>query len=318
MFQELQEIILKNDSIVIFGHDFPDGDCYGSQIGLREILRLNYPEKKVYAVGSGIRRFFDFISPMDVVEDDIIKNSLAILLDGNDLSRMEDKRVYTAKEWIKIDHHIENGRFTEGKFVLDTHSNSTCELIVKYARENSLKVNRTACNALFLGMVTDSGRFQFIEDFPLAFDEAKWLCENGADPRSLNYILNTTSEEALRFKGYVYTHYQKSNNGVIYVILRKETLHELHVSPSKAGAMVNLLNNVKGFPIWSFFCENDDDTCHLEFRSNGPEVQPVAARYGGGGHLHAAGVTLPKMDDETIALIINELDEAIVEYNKEK
>ena len=318
MFQELQEIILKNDSIVIFGHDFPDGDCYGSQIGLREILRLNYPEKKVYAVGSGIRRFFDFISPMDVVEDDVIKNSLAILLDGNDLSRMEDKRVYTAKEWIKIDHHIENGRFTEGKFVLDTHSNSTCELVVKYARENSLKVNRTACNALFLGMVTDSGRFQFIEDFPLAFDEAKWLCENGADPRSLNYILNTTSEEALRFKGYVYTHYQKSDNGVIYVILRKETLHELHVSPSKAGAMVNLLNNVKGFPIWSFFCENDDDTCHLEFRSNGPEVQPVAARYGGGGHLHAAGVTLPKMDDETIALIINELDEAIVEYNKEK
>ena len=318
MFQELHEIILKNDIIVIFGHDFPDGDCYGSQIGLRDLLRLNYPEKEVYAVGSGLRRFYNFISEMDVVDDEKIKNSLAILLDGNDLSRMEDKRVYTAKEWIKIDHHIENGRFTEGKFVLDTHSNSTCELIVKYAREMSFKVNSTICNALFLGMVTDSGRFQFIEDLPLAFDEAKWLCENGADPKSLDYILNTTSEEALRFKGYVYTHYQKTNNGVIYLVLRKETLHELHVSPSRAGAMVNLLNNVKGYPIWMYFCENDDGTCHLEFRSNGPAVQPIAARHGGGGHLHAAGVTLQKMDDETIETILKELDEAIINYKKEQ
>ena len=306
MFQEIHEIILRNDSIVIFGHDFPDGDCYGSQIGLREILRLNYPEKKVYAVGSGLRRFANFISKMDVVEDDVIKNSLAILLDGNDLGRMEDQRVRLAKEWIKIDHHIENGRFTEGKFVLDTHSNSTCELIVKYAREQNLKVTPTACNALFLGMVTDSGRFQFIEDFPLAFDEAKWLCENGADPKNLDYILNTTSEEALRFKGY------------IYAILKKETLHELHVSPSKAGAMVNLLNNVKGFPIWVYFCENDDDTCHLEFRSNGPTVQPIAARYGGGGHLLAAGVTLEKMDEETINMVLKDLDNAILEYKKER
>ncbi len=318
MFQELHEIILRNDSIVIFGHDFPDGDCYGSQIGLREMLRLNYPNKKVYAVGSGLRRFTKYISEMDVVDDETIKKSLAILLDGNDLSRMEDQRVYTAKEWIKIDHHIENGRFTEGKFVLDTHSNSTCELIVKYAREMSFKVNKTICNALFLGMVTDSGRFQFIEDFPLAFDEAKWLCENGADPKKLDRILNTTSEEALRFKGYVYTHYQKTENGVIYLILRKETLHDLHVSPSKAGAMVNLLNNVKGFPIWTYFCENDDDTCHLEFRSNGPAVQPIAARHGGGGHLHAAGVTLQRMDEETINMILKELDEAIIEYQKEQ
>ena len=317
MFQEIHEVILRNDSIVIFGHDFPDGDCYGSQIGLRDLLRINYPEKKVYAVGSGLRRFVDFIATMDEVSGDIIRNSLAIILDGNDLSRMEDKRVYTAKEWIKIDHHIENGRFTEGKFVLDTHSNSTCELIVKYAREMSLKVNPTICNALFLGMVTDSGRFQFIEDYPLAFDEAKWLCENGASPRSLDRILNTTSEDALRFKGYVYTHYKETKNGVIYLVLRKETLKKLHVSASKAGAMVNLLSNVRGHPIWTYFCENEDGTCHLEFRSNGPAVQPIAASYGGGGHLHAAGVTLQKLDGETIDMVLKDLDNAITEYKKE-
>ena len=75
MFEELRKLIEQHDSIVIFGHPYPDGDCYGSQIGLRDVLRLNYPNKKVYAVGSGLRRYFDFISRMDVVDDEVIKNS---------------------------------------------------------------------------------------------------------------------------------------------------------------------------------------------------------------------------------------------------
>ena len=121
MFEELRKIIEANDSIVIFGHIFPDGDCYGSQVGLRDLLRLNYPNKKVYAVGSGLHRFFKLIGEMDEVSDEIIKNSLAILVDGNDCSRMEDQRVVIAKEFIKIDHHIENYRFTEGKFVINNN-----------------------------------------------------------------------------------------------------------------------------------------------------------------------------------------------------
>ena len=149
MFEELRKLIEQHDSIVIFGHPYPDGDCYGSQIGLRDALRLNYPNKKVYAVGSGLRRYFDFISRMDVVDDEVIKNSLAVLVDGNDVSRMEDQRVTTAKAFMKIDHHMENGKFTEGPFVLDTNANSACELIVQFIRESGWKVNPTICNALF-------------------------------------------------------------------------------------------------------------------------------------------------------------------------
>ena len=317
MFEELLPIIEKNDSIVIFGHLIPDGDCYGSQIGLRDLLRLNYPDKKVYAVGSGLRRFFKFISPMDQVDEETIKNSLAILVDGNDCSRMEDRRVVLAKEFIKIDHHIENNRFTEGKFVLDNLANSTCELIVKFIYEAGWKVNPTICNALFLGILTDSGRFQFIADFPGAFREVAFLCENGADPDRINSLLNITNEAALNFKGYVYCHYKKTRGGVIYLTFTKEKLKKLRVSASRAGNMVNLLNNVIGYPIWAFFCENTDGTVHAEFRSNGPGVQPVAAKFGGGGHYLAAGLTIDSFDEEKIKEILHELDKAIVDYKKE-
>ena len=317
MFEELRKIIEANDSIVIFGHIFPDGDCYGSQIGLRDLIRLNYPEKKVYAVGSGLHRFFKLIGEMDKVNDDVIKESLAVLLDGNDVSRMEDQRVSTAKEFIKIDHHIENYRFTEGKFVINNNANSTAEMILQMAKESGWKFNPTISNALFLGILTDSGRFQYIEDFPLAFHEVAFLCENGANPKAINDILNLTVESALKFKGYVFNNYRKTKTGVIYLTFKYKTLKRLHVSPNKAGTMVNLLANVVGYPIWAFFCENPDGTCHAEFRSSGPGVQPIVAKYGGGGHYLAAGVTLDDMSEETVAKLIKDCDEAILNYQKE-
>ena len=317
MFEELRQIIEANDSIVIFGHIFPDGDCYGSQIGLRDLLRLNYPNKKVYAVGSGLHRFFKLMGEMDKVSDETIKESLAILLDGNDVSRMEDARVSTAKEFIKIDHHIENYRFTEGKFVINNNANSTAEMILQMAKECSWKFNPTISNALFLGILTDSGRFQYIEDFPLSFHEVAFLCENGANPKAINDILNLTVESALKFKGYVFNNYKKTKAGVIYLTFKNKTLKRLRVSPNKAGTMVNLLSNVVGYPIWAFFCENADGTCHAEFRSSGPGVQPIVAKYGGGGHYLAAGVTLDDMSDETVAKIIKDCDEAILNYQKE-
>ena len=57
MFEKLREIIESYNSIVIYGHPNPDGDCYGSQLALREGIKLNYPNKKVYATGTGLRRF---------------------------------------------------------------------------------------------------------------------------------------------------------------------------------------------------------------------------------------------------------------------
>ena len=212
MFEKLKSIIEEHNSIVIFGHKDPDGDCYGSQIALREIIKLNYPEKKVYAVGSGLRRFHAYIGRMDNIDDVVIDHSLAVLVDGNDLYRMEDQRVWNAKSFIKIDHHVENGRFTQGEFVVRENANSTCQLITQMAIESGWKINPNIADALYLGIMTDTGRFQYIEDFPTSFKEVAWLCEQGAQPREINTILNRSNENSLAFKAYVYSHYQKSEN----------------------------------------------------------------------------------------------------------
>ena len=77
-----------------------------------------------------------------------------------------------------------------------------------------------------------------------------------------------------------------------------------------------MLGNIEGYPIWCSFAEYDDGKVRCEFRSNGPEVQPVAASIGGGGHAMASGAQLKKLDRELINQIIEKYNETLVEWRK--
>lgn len=318
MFEKIIEKIEKYDVITIHGHIFPDGDCYGSQIAMREIIKLNYPNKEVYAIGSGYRRFHEFIGEMDDVSLEVIEKSLAIIVDVNDLYRCEDNRIFKAKDWAKVDHHIDTFRYKEGPQVIRTSANSCCEIICDLVNENHFKINATIANALYLGIMTDSGRFQYITDFVKAFSDLEWLCQNGADPKTLNRLLNITYEPILEFKGFVYTHYVTTKDGVIYLILNKEQLKRFNLTADKAGSLVNLISNVHGYPIWVFFCETEDGKDHLEIRSNGPVIQQVAFHFGGGGHLLASGATLDRFDEESIQEVVDMLNVTAKEYLKKE
>lgn len=316
MFERIFEEIKKYDSIVIFGHVFPDGDCYGCQMALKEVLSLQFPQKKIYAVGSGCKRFIDLLGPLDEVDDDCIKKSLAVLVDGNDFSRAEDKRIALAKAFIKLDHHVDVGTFTQGEFVVNEEASSACEILTDMIQEIGLPINEKIANSLMLGLITDTGRFQFVTNYPKTFAQAGWLSEKGADLKYIIHVLNMSDESSLSFKGYVFSNYKKTATGTIYVILDKETLHKYNISAARAGNMVNLISNLNGYPIWVFFCENDDGTTHTEFRSNGPAVQPVALANNGGGHMLASGCTLPDFKIETIEKVVSQCDEAILMYQK--
>ena len=96
--------IKQYDQIVIFRHVRPDFDACGSQMGLKEIILANWPNKKVKAAG-----YEQLDNPLfnksDEVSDDEIKNSLAIILDTSIANRVDDGRYKTALKSIRIDHH---------------------------------------------------------------------------------------------------------------------------------------------------------------------------------------------------------------------
>lgn len=311
MFEKIIQQIERYDSIVLFGHIHPDGDCYGAQIGLKQLIKERYPNKKVFAVGTGLPDFFEFISPMDEVSDDVIKDSLAIILDGNDLTRSEDKRIYLAKAFAKIDHHIDLHSFKEGPEVISESANSTCELIVEFAKENNMEISKLTAKALYLGLITDTGRFQFCVDFEKVFSISSELISKGAEPYEMYKILNMRPESYLKIVGYIYSHYKKMNPGILYMTFTKEEVAKFGEETYDVANYVKLIGNVKDYKVWVFFVERNDGKMVCEFRSNDYNVQSVAAKYGGGGHAHAAGVTVDRFGEDIINLILNDLKDLI-------
>ena len=316
MFEPIVSKIEQYDSIVIFGHLNPDGDCYGSQIALRNILRLKYPHKNIYAVGSGLKKFFDIIGKMDEVSDEIITQSLAIVLDSNDLNRLEDKRAATAKDFAKIDHHIDTFTFHEGPEVIDDKATSTCELIYLFAQENNLEIDLVAASALYLGMMTDTARFQFATNFVRMFDIAKNLCALGVDPILLNKTNNLVPEHTLDIKAFVYSHIIKDSRGIVYAVATKQEREALGVTSQQIVGNTSLLSYVAGYPIWLILSENDIGGMQCEMRSSVHNVQRIATHFGGGGHEFAAGFTIKEFKPEIIEELLNMCADAIKKGNE--
>lgn len=311
MFEAIISKIEQYDSIVIFGHLNPDGDCYGSQIALRNILKARYPEKSIYAVGSGLKKFFDILGEMDIVSDEIIARSLALVVDSNDLGRLEDQRVHNALDFAKIDHHIDTFTFKEGPEVIDDKATSTCELVYRFAKENNFEINFIAASALYLGMMTDTGRFQFANDFVRMFDTVSDLCKLGVDPILLNKTNNMVPEKTLAIKKFIYNHTTIRNDGIVYVFASKKDRQELDVTSAQICANTSLISYVIDHPIWFVAAETDNGGMQCEVRSSMYDVQKVAVHFGGGGHTFAAGFTVKEYKEGVLEELIDLLKKTI-------
>jgi len=316
MFEPIVSKIEQYDSIVIFGHINPDGDCYGSQIALRNILRHKYPHKNIYAVGSGLKKFFNIIGKMDVVSDEVITQSLAIVLDSNDIKRLEDQRAATAKDFAKIDHHIDTFTFHEGPEIIDDKATSTCELIYLLAQENNFEIDLTAASALYLGIMTDTARFQFATNFVRMFEIAKNLCALGVDPVLLNKTNNLVPEHTLDIKSFIYSHIKKDSRGIVYATATKKDREMLGVTSQQIVGNTSLLSYVSGYPIWLIISETDIGGMQVEIRSSLHNVQRIATHFGGGGHEFAAGFTIKEFKPETIEELLNMCASAIKKGNE--
>ena len=306
---ELLNPIKEAKVITIFGHGMPDGDCFGSQIGLRELLRANFPDKKIYAVGSGIPRLFDLLAPMDEVSDEIIASSLAILVDVSCLRRVEDPRVYHAKTWIKIDHHVLNPSmepFNWDRWV-DEERIAAAEMISGFGFENGMKFTPLAARALFLGMATDSGRFQFYGTTEHTKEVAARFEKMGVDPEKIYDIVYAEDDVVKAYKAWMREHAICDGN-VTYLVTTKKDYHAAGLPYEKASEYVNALMGLNNSPIFALFCEDEHGYYRVELRSNQRyPVQPVAKMFDGGGHRYAAGAEL-RNDGPTYLDVVRELN----------
>ncbi len=308
-------LIDKHDSIVIFGHSLPDGDCYGSQIALREVLQTAYPKKKIFAIGSGIPLLFSRLGEMDSVDDETIKNSLAILVDVSDFPLVEDQRIAMATSYVKIDHHHESNPFPYQK-IIDHGVIATAELIARLAFEKNISLTKKAAEAIFLGIVTDSGRFLYAPTRKETFEIISKLYDYGLETKAIYDIIYQTQENQLKYKGFLLSHYKKTKNGVVYCYAESKDYLPLELNFAYASSQVNVMSNIQGSPIFALFTQNELGGLRVELRSNGIPIRDIAVKHGGGGHANAAGVRMEKGGYQEAMAIVNDLDYLAKENNK--
>ncbi len=306
MFNRILEKIKRYDKVIIHRHTNPDGDALGSQIGLRLILEENFPEKKIYTVGDHAKRYsFMSRSKMDEIDDSVYDGALAIILDTSAKSLISDGRYALAAETVRIDHHIFCEKIADLELT-DTSFESCAGLIASFAKETGLRMTPLAAKSLYTGMITDSGRFRYDSTTSQTFLTAAYLCEQEFDTNDIYRNLYADDFSHIRLKAEFVLKIKFTEHNVAYIYT---TLEEARATGADTFAisrgMVGTMAEIRGVDVWVNFTETEEGVL-CEIRSSRYNINPIAVKYGGGGHKKASGATVA--DREEAMRLLADLD----------
>ncbi len=310
MFEQILELIEKYPRIIIHRHKNPDGDALGCQIGLRHMLKDTYPDKKIYVVGDMTPRYaFMADAPMDEIPDEAYEGALAMVLDTSAKSLISDERYATATATARLDHHIFVEKICDEE-VTDTSFESCCGLVTALAIEGNFTVSPVAAKALYTGMITDSGRFRYDSTSSQTFRMAAFLMERRFETGDIYRNLYADELFFIQLRAKITLKIQTTPHRVAYVYNTADEVAEYGADTfTISRGMVNVMSEIRGIDTWVNFTETDSGVL-CEIRSNKHNINPIAVKYGGGGHQKASGCTL-KDRDEAMSLLadLNALSE---------
>ena len=302
MFKKLLGLIEKYDRIIIHRHKNPDGDALGSQLGLLHIIKDSYPNKEVYAVGDLTPRYsFMLTQPMDEISDDMYSGALAIILDTSAKSLISDDRYTLAAVTARMDHHLFVEKIADEEVVATSYE-SCAGLVAAMAQECGLTVSAVAAKALYTGMITDSGRFRYDSTTSQTFRVAAFLMERKFETADIYRSLYADELFFIQLRAKFTLKIQLATPKVAYIYTDKEEALSYGADNfTISRGMVNVMGEIRGVANWVNFTETDDGVL-CEIRSNKHNINPIAVKYGGGGHQKASGATL-KSREEAMALL---------------
>lgn len=282
--------------IGISGHVRPDGDCVGACLALWQFLDKNVPQAEVKVLLEEPQDIFRYLKGFDGIISDFPEEAtfdVYFALDCNE-ERLGDAVKYfqAAVKTINIDHHVSNTGCGDVNLIRP-EIGSTCEVLYDLIGEEHL--DRDTAEALYTGMIHDTGVFQYSNTTPETMRKGANLISYGFDFARLieetfyqrtyiqSQIMGRALMESIRFM---------DNRCIVSVVTRK-TMDFYHASPKDLDGIVNHLRNIKGISCAIFMYETDGLEYKVSMRSDEKvDVAKVAVYFGGGGHARAAGCTM--------------------------
>ncbi|MBP3603230.1 MAG: bifunctional oligoribonuclease/PAP phosphatase NrnA [Lachnospiraceae bacterium] len=286
-------------TIGISGHIRPDGDCVGSVMGLYLYLKKICPKAKIQVMLEQPADIFSCIAGVEEINSDFEPITdcfdVFIALDCEKTRLGEAEKYFDhAGKKINIDHHISNATGCgDVNFVVPTAS-SASELVYKVLEDKS-QIDAEIAKALYIGIIHDTGVFQYSNTAPETLEIAAKLIAYGFDfPKLIDstfyektYVQNQIMGRAL-LESILFM-----DGKCIVSMIDKKTMAFYNAAPHDLDGIVNQLRNTKGVECAIFMYETGSLEYKVSLRSNGElDVAKVASFFGGGGHVKAAGVTM--------------------------
>ncbi|WP_341783989.1 bifunctional oligoribonuclease/PAP phosphatase NrnA [Lactococcus formosensis subsp. formosensis] len=293
--KEILTKIKEYDTILIHRHKNPDPDALGSQCGLRAILRANFPEKKIYAVGYD-EPTLTYLAEMDQVELESGTKYLSIICDTANTPRIDDERWMQADYVIKIDHHPNDDAYGDLRLV-DPDRSSASEIITDFALNHDLALNKEAARLLYGGIVGDTGRFLYPATSAKTLYLASKLAEFDFDRPALGREMTSFDMKVARLQGYVYENLEISENGAGRVLLSKEVLEKFNLRDAETSSIVGTPGSIRDVQSWAIFVEQADGHYRVRMRSKTVPINEIAKKHDGGGHALASGANSYSLEE---------------------
>ena len=316
MIENFLKFIDQAKNIVLTSHESPDGDAVCSEIGLYKLL-LHLNKKALILNSDQSEEKYDFLnthkymSQIDLQKPDLPDDYSLIVLDTHpyNIGKAGELLRNGARGIFVIDHHEDS--YSEKFFgIHDSKASSTCQLIYLMMEELDFTPDRETADALFSGIVYDTGSFQFKKTSHETFRIGGALVKIGVDPfRIHNYLDQSNSKAFLVLQTEVMKTLEfHVNDHVTCLSMTKETLVRSGAKYEEAQPLINMPLICKDVEVSLLFKESEDGVKRCSIRSKGKfDCYELANRYNGGGHKTAAGFKIRGSFEEMKREVLEEI-----------
>ena len=286
-FKTILAKIKAYDTIIIHRHMKPDPDALGSQVGLKEMITSNFPQKTVKVTGYN-EPSLSWLAQMDDVSDKDYEGALVIVVDTANRPRIDDQRYLNGNFLIKIDHHPDEDHYGDLSYV-DTKASSASEIITDFALQNQLKLSDQAARLLYAGILGDTGRFLYPATTSKTFIIASELLKYDFDFAALARQMDSFPYKIAKLQAYVFENLEIDKNDAARIILSQKILKKFNLTDAETSAIVSSPGKIDTVQVWAIFVEQADGHYRVRLRSKSTVINEVAKRHAGGGHPLASG-----------------------------
>jgi phosphoesterase RecJ-like protein len=331
--KELSNLFSASKNILIICHINPDGDSIGAQLALYHYFKSKGRDVSLMAPNN-LQEFLKWMDGSDKINI-FIKDrkkglamieaaDLIIMLDFNQAGRLgeaENAVMASKAKKIIIDHHLEPENFAD-LIISDPSKCSTSELIHELICDiNGAKfINRVYAEALYVGIITDTGNFEHGAYSSRTFRIVADLLDSGIEKEKIiDLIYNNFSSDRIKLQGFALNKRMvvMPESKTAYIYLSKEDLKTYNHVKGDTEGFVNMPLSIKGINFSVLFIEKDN-FIKLSFRSRGkfPSNEFASLYFSGGGHLNASGGEYSDTLDNTIAYFLKVLKENIWRFEE--